>query len=105
MIFLMPNCDVYMIGHILANRVFLQPTCPLGLQGAIDTTNVFLGDVITYASSGRNQAVIDMPMFLKTSNDNNDSPLLGIWAARLNFDVYNKMLQSLDLARGDRMYY
>ena len=42
-------------------------------------------------------------MFLKTSNDNNGSPLLGIWAARLNFDVYNKMLQSLDLARGDRI--
>lgn len=97
MIFLMPNGDVYMIEP--HSRQQNLSTANLSFRdyykGAIDIKNVFLGDVITAASSGRNQAVIAMPMFLKTSNDNNGSSLLGIWAAGLNFDVYNKMLQSL----------
>ena len=107
MIFLMPNGDVYMVEPY--SRQQSLSTANLSFRdyykGAIDTKKVILGGVITAACLGRNQAVIAMHMFLKTSNDNNGSPLLGIWAAGLNFDVYNKMLQSLDLARGDRMYY
>ena len=57
MIFLMPNGDVYMIEPY--SRQQSLSTANLSFRdyykGAIDTKNVFLGDVITAACSGRNR--------------------------------------------------
>jgi hypothetical protein len=71
--------------HILANRACLQPNFSFMncYKGAIDTKSVFLGGVITSASSGRNQSVIAVPVFSKASNNNNNdnnnsSLLLGV---------------------------
>jgi hypothetical protein len=49
-----------------------------------------------------------VPVFSKASNNNNDdnnnsSSLLGVWAAGLIFEPYNKLLQSVDLANGGRI--
>jgi hypothetical protein len=37
------------------------------------------------------------------NNNNNNISLLGVWADGLNFEAYNKMLQSPYLGNGDRI--
>jgi hypothetical protein len=67
-------------------------------KGMIETNNTFLGNVITSLSSGRNQAQLIVPIF-----DNANGSMVGSVSSGLNFESYNKILQSINLGNQQRM--
>jgi len=71
-------------------------------KGVINTNHIFLSNVITSASSGRNQAQLAVPVFSQAGTGQNGT-LLGILSAGLNFRTYNKILQSLNLTGQERV--
>ena len=71
-------------------------------KGVINTNHIFLSNVITSASSGRNQAQLAVPVFSQAGTGQNGT-LVGILSAGLNFKTYNKILQSLNLTGQERV--
>jgi hypothetical protein len=71
-------------------------------KGVINTNHIFLSNVITSASSGRNQAQLAVPVFSHAGNSQNGT-LVGILSTGLNFKTYNKILQSLNLTDQERV--
>lgn len=103
-LFQMPNGSVYLL-EPFARQQNLS-TYDLShrdyYKGAKETNHIFLSNVITSASSGRNQAQLAIPVFSQAGTSRNDT-LLGILSAGLNFKTYNKILQSLNLTGQERV--
>lgn len=97
-LFLMPNGTVYLL-EPFARQQNLS-TSDLShrdyYKGVIETNDTFLGNVITSLASGRNQAQLAVPVFDFGSNNDNAS-LIGVLSAGINFETYNKILQSVNL--------
>ncbi len=97
-LFLMPNGTVYLL-EPFARQQNLS-TSDLShrdyYKGVIESNDTFLGDVITSLASGRNQAQLAVPVFEFGSNNDNAS-LIGVLSAGINFETYNKILQSINL--------
>lgn len=74
-------------------------------KGMIETNDTFLGNVITSLSSGRNQAQLAVPIFDLQGNDNNNgsASLIGAVSSGLNFETFNKILQSVKLSNNERI--
>jgi C4-dicarboxylate-specific signal transduction histidine kinase len=99
-LFLMPNGNIYIkepyskqqnsTTNNLAFRDYFQ--------GSIKTHNIYLGNVITSTSSGQREALIAVPIY-------SGSTLIGIWAGGIDFNVFNKELQSLNHPAGERAIY
>ena len=72
-------------------------------QGAIKTNDVYLGNVInTKTDSGFRAGGIAVPVY---SSSNNDSSIAGVWVGGIDFKVFDKDLQSLNLPSGERVVY
>jgi hypothetical protein len=103
-LFQMPNGSVYLL-EPFARQQNLS-TYDLShrdyYKGAKETNHIFLSNVITSASSGRNQAQLAIPVFSQAGTSRNDT-LVGILSAALNFKTYNKMLQSVNLTGQERV--
>ncbi len=100
--FLLPNGDMYMEEpydrqlDLSKNNFAFRDY----YKGAIETKRAFLGDGIISVATGERVAVISVPIYLEK-----DQSLIGIWNGVLNLDIFNKMLQSLNLSDGTRMIY
>ena len=103
-LFQMPNGSVYLL-EPFARQQNLS-TYDLShrdyYKGAKETNHIFLSNVITSASSGRNQAQLAIPVFSQAGSSQNGT-LVGILSTGLNFKTYNKILQSLNLTGQDRV--
>jgi hypothetical protein len=64
----------------------------------VEIRNTFLGNVITSLSSGRNQAQLIVPIF-----DTANMSIIGAVSSGLNFETYNKILQSINLGNQQRI--
>ncbi len=89
----MPNGTVYMLEpyerHL--NLAISDLSFRDYYKGAINAKDTFLGNVIASASTGLKQAQMAVPVF--DTEDNNNLSLNGILAARLNFEVFDEILQ------------
>jgi co-chaperonin GroES (HSP10) len=72
-------------------------------QGAIKTNDVYLGNVIIpkTASSFRSGGIA-IPVY---SSSENNSNIAGVWVGGIDFEVFDKDLQSLNLPSGERVVY
>ena len=100
--FLMPNGDIY-----IEEPFSLQKNLPKSnfafrdyYKGAIANNDTFLGNVIVSASTGKNQAVMAVPIYSGTNGS-----LAGIWAGGLDMSEFNKSLQLLNLTNNERILY
>jgi hypothetical protein len=95
-LFLMPNGTVYLL-EPFARQQNLS-TSDLSYrdyyEGVIETKDTFLGNVITFVASGRNQAQLAVPVFGLESNNRS---IVGILSAGLNFKTYNEILRTNNL--------
>ena len=104
---LMPNGDIYMEEPYSRQLNLTQTNFAFRdyYKGAISTQNTYLGNVIIAASSGLPQANIAVPIYSSENNNTNNPSLVGVWFGGLDLDVFNKSLQSLNLADNDRIVY
>jgi hypothetical protein len=108
------NSDLYKIFLIIPNgdMYFLEPystqqTLSVNnyafrdyFQGAIKTNDTYLGNVIVAtAASHDREAVIALPVYSKST------AIAGVWAGSINFKIFDKELQSLNLPSGERVVY
>jgi hypothetical protein len=95
-LFLMPNGTVYLL-EPFARQQNLS-TSDLSYrdyyEGVIETKDTFLGNVITFVASGRNQAQLAVPVFGLESNNRS---IVGILSAGLNFKTYKEILRTNNL--------
>jgi co-chaperonin GroES (HSP10) len=102
--FIMPNGDAYLFEpystqqNLTTNNFAFRDY----FQGAIKTNDVYLGNVIipktttSFRSGG-----IAIPVY----SSNNNSNITGVWVGGLDFKVFDKDLQSLNLSSGERVVY
>jgi hypothetical protein len=100
--FLMPNGDIYMEEPFSLQKNLSKDNFAFRdyYKGVINNNDTFLGNVIVSASSGKNQAVIAVPIYSGTNRS-----LTGIWAGGLDMNEFNKKLQSLNLSNNERIVY
>jgi co-chaperonin GroES (HSP10) len=103
--FIMPNGDAYLFEpystqqNLTSNNFAFRDY----FQGAIKTNDVYLGNVInTMTDSGFRAGGIAIPVY---SSSNNDSSIAGVWVGGIDFKVFDKELQSLNLPPGERVVY
>jgi hypothetical protein len=103
--FIMPNGDAYLFEpystqqNLTTNNFAFRDY----FQGAIKTNDVYLGNVIiTKTASGFRAGAIAIPVY-SSSKDN--SNIAGVWVGGIDFKVFDKDLQSLNLPSGERVVY
>ncbi len=103
--FIMPNGDAYLFEpystqqNLTTNNFAFRDY----FQGAIKTNDVYLGNVInTKTASGFRGGAIAIPVY-SSSKDN--SNIAGVWVGGIDFKVFDKDLQSLNLPSGERVVY
>ena len=103
--FVMPNGDAYLFEpystqqNLTANNFAFRDY----FQGAVKANDVYLGNVInTKTDSGFRAGGIAVPVY---SSSNNDSSIAGVWVGGIDFKVFDKDLQSLNLPSGERVVY
>jgi hypothetical protein len=99
-LYLMPNGTVYLLEPYARQQNLSSSDLSHRdyYKGMIATNNTFLGNVITSLSSGRNQAQLIVPIF-----DNVNNSIIGAVSSGLNFENYNKILQSINLGNQQRI--
>lgn len=99
-LYLMPNGTVYLLEPYARQQNLSSSDLSHRdyYIGVTETKNTFLGNVITSLSSGRNQAQLIVPIF-----DNGNTSVIGAVSSGLNFETYNKILQSVNLGHGERI--
>jgi hypothetical protein len=99
-LYLMPNGTVYLLEPYTRQQNLSSSDLSHRdyYKGMIATNNTFLGNVITSLSSGRNQAQLIVPIF-----DNANDSIIGAVSSGLNFENYNKILQSINLGNQQRI--
>ena len=100
--FLMPNGDIYIEEPFSLQKNLSKSNFAFRdyYKGVIANNDTFLGNVIVSASTGKNQAVMAVPIYSGTNGS-----LAGIWAGGLNMSEFNKSLQSLNLTNNQRIIY
>jgi hypothetical protein len=103
--FIMPNGDAYLFEpystqqNLTTNNFAFRDY----FQGAIKTNDVYLGNVIiTKTDSGFRAGGIAIPVY---SSSNNNSNIAGVWVGGIDFKVFDKDLQSLNLPSDERVVY
>jgi C4-dicarboxylate-specific signal transduction histidine kinase len=103
--FIMPNGDAYLFEpystqqNLTTNNFAFRDY----FQGAIKTNDGYLGNVIiTKTASGFRAGAIAIPVY-SSSKDN--SNIAGVWVGGIDFKVFDKDLQSLNLPSGERVVY
>ena len=102
--FIMPNGDEYLFEpystqqNLTTNNFAFRDY----FQGAIKTNDVYLGNVIIpKTTSSFRSGGIAIPVY---SSENN-SKIAGVWVGGIDFKVFDKDLQSLNLPSGERVVY
>ena len=102
--FIMPNGDAYLFEpystqqNLTTNNFAFRDY----FQGAIKTNDVYLGNVIIpKTTSSFRSGGIAIPVY----SSNNNSNIAGVWVGGINFKVFDKDLQSLNLSSGERVVY
>ena len=103
--FIMPNGDAYLFEpystqqNLTTNNFAFRDY----FQGAIKTNDVYLGNVIIpKTASGFRSGGIAIPVY---SSSENNSNIAGVWVGGIDFKVFDKDLQSLNLPLGERVVY
>jgi hypothetical protein len=103
--FIMPNGDTYLFEpystqqHLTTNNFAFRDY----FQGAIKTNDVYLGNVInTKTASSFRGGAIAIPVYSSSMHNSNIS---GVWVGGIDFKVFDKDLQSLNLPSGERVVY
>jgi co-chaperonin GroES (HSP10) len=103
--FIMPNGDAYLFEpystqqNLTTNNFAFRDY----FQGAIKTNDVYLGNVIIpKTASGFRSGGIAIPVY---SSSENNSNIAGVWVGGIDFKVFDKDLQSLNLPSGERVVY
>ncbi len=95
--FIMRNGDMYILEPYSTQQILTANNYAFRyyFQGAIKANDTFIGNVIiTTATSGIKEAVIAVPVYSLKDN----STIVGVWAGGIDFSVFDKQLQSLNLA-------
>lgn len=102
--FIMPNGDAYLFEpystqqNLTTNNFAFRDY----FQGAIKTNDVYLGNVIIpKTTSGFRSGGIAIPVYSSENNSN----IAGVWVGGIDFRVFDKDLQSLNLPSGERVVY
>lgn len=102
--FIMPNGDAYLFEpystqqNLTTNNFAFRDY----FQGAIKTNDVYLGNVIIpKTTSGFRSGGIAIPVYCSENNSN----IAGVWVGGIDFRVFDKDLQSLNLPSGERVVY
>ena len=102
--FIMPNGDAYLFEpystqqNLTTNNFAFRDY----FQGAIKTNDVYLGNVIIpKTTSSFRSGGIAIPVY----SSNNNSNIAGAWVGGIDFKVFDKDLQSLNLSSGERVVY
>ena len=103
--FIMPNGDAYLFEpystqqNLTTNNFAFRDY----FQGAIKTNDVYLGNVIIpKTTSGFRSGGIAIPVYSSSTNNSN---VAGVWVGGIDFKVFDKELQSLNLPSGERVVY
>jgi hypothetical protein len=103
--FIMPNGDAYLFEpystqqNLTTNNFAFRDY----FQGAIKTNDVYLGNVInTKTASSFRGGAIAIPVY---SSSKHNSNIAGVWVGGIDFKVFDKDLQSLNLPSGERVVY
>ena len=103
--FIMPNGDAYLFEpystqqNLTTNNFAFRDY----FQGAIKTNDVYLGNVIIpKTTSGFRSGGIAIPVYSSSTNNSN---IAGVWVGGIDFRVFDKELQSLNLPSGERVVY
>ena len=103
-LFLTPNGTVYLLEPFTRQQNL--STYDLShrdyYKGVIKTNRTFLGNVITSASSGRNQVQLAVPVF-SLGDSNQTASLIGVLSSGLNFKTFNEILRSINLSNHERI--
>jgi hypothetical protein len=102
--FIMPNGDAYLFEpystqqNLTTNNFAFRDY----FQGAIKTNDIYLGNVIIpKTTSGFRSGGIAVPVYSSENNSN----ITGVWVGGIDFKVFDKDLQSLNLPSGERVVY
>ena len=103
--FIMPNGDTYLFEPYSTQQNLTRNNFAFRdyFQGAIKTNDVYLGNVIipktttSFRSGG-----IAIPVYSSSTNNSN---ITGVWVGGIDFKVFDKELQSLNLPSGERVVY
>lgn len=103
--FIMPNGDTYFMEpyFLQSNQTKNNLAFRDYFKGAIASNDTYLGDIITSTSSGLKRAIIAVPVF-SDSVDNN-GVLTGVLVGSIDLSLLNKEIQSLNLSLGQRIVY
>lgn len=103
--FIMPNGDAYLFEpystqqNLTTNNFAFRDY----FQGAIKTNDVYLGNVIIPKTTfGFRSGGIAIPVYSSSTNNSN---IAGVWVGGIDFRVFDKELQSLNLPSGERVVY
>jgi hypothetical protein len=103
--FLMPNGDAYLFEpyptqqNLIANNFAFRDY----FQGAIKTNDVYLGNVMnTKTASSFRGGAIAVPVYAYPMHN---STISGVWVGGIDFKVFDKDLQSLNLPLSERVVY
>ena len=103
--FIMPNGDAYLFEpystqqNLTTNNFAFRDY----FQGAIKTNDVYIGNVInTKTASSFRGGAIAIPVYSSSMHNSNIS---GVWVGGIDFKVFDKDLQSLNLPSGERVVY
>jgi NDP-sugar pyrophosphorylase family protein len=69
-------------------------------KGAIETKDAFLGNMIVSKATGKRVSVITIPI-----HSDKDGSLIGVWMGALEFEVFDRFLQSLQPLNIERIVY
>jgi len=102
-LFLTPNGTVYLLEPFTRQQNLSAYDLSHSdyYKGVTQTNHTFLGNVITSASSGRNQIQLAVPVF--SLGDSNQTSLIGVLSSGLNFKTFNQILQSFNLSSNERI--
>ena len=100
--FLMPNGDIYMEEPFSLQKNLSKTNFAFRdyYKGVITNNDTFLGNVIVSASTGKNQAVMAVPIYSGANGS-----LTGIWAGGLDMNEFNENLKLLNLTNNERIVY
>jgi len=103
--FIMPNGDGYLFEPYSTQQNLTTKNFAFRdyFQGAIKTNDTYLGNVIiTKTASGFRAGAIAIPVY---SSSKNNPSIAGVWVGGLDFKVFDRDLQSLNLPSGERVVY
>ncbi|MDX1373547.1 MAG: PDC sensor domain-containing protein, partial [Nitrososphaeraceae archaeon] len=109
--FLMPNGDMYILEPYYKQLNLSKTNFSFRdyYKGAVDAGKIFMDDVIISTATGKPVTITVIPIFgnanFENNENNTDNEITGILLSSLDFNVPNKLLNSLNLTNSERVVY